>query len=99
MIDWNHRIADVGIMLGEREAWRHGIATDAIGIVCTIAREEFRLRKLSAGCDAANDASRKAFAHAGFAVEAVRKAHMLLEGRPEDVVVMGSQLRTINPDG
>lgn len=91
-IDWNHRIADVGIMLGEREAWGHGIATEAIRLVCAIARDELGLRKLSAGCYAANEASRGAFEHAGFEVEAMRRAHMLLEGRPEDVVVMGKLL-------
>lgn len=92
LIDWNHRIADVGIMLGERGAWGHGIATDAIKLVCTISREELGLRKLNAGCYAANAASRKAFEHAGFEVEAVRKAHVLLEGRAEDVVLMGKLL-------
>ena len=91
-IDWNHRIADVGIMLGDREAWGHGIASEAIKLLCTIARQELGLRKLSAGCYATNDASRKAFVHAGFEIEAVRKAHMLLDGRPEDVVVMGKLL-------
>ena len=46
------------------------------------------LRKLTAGCYADNKGSRIAFERAGFAVEAVRRAHFVSDGRLEDLVLL-----------
>jgi [ribosomal protein S5]-alanine N-acetyltransferase len=88
-IDRNHKLGEIGIMIGDRAAWGRGIGTAAIRRIADIAGHELGLRKLSAGCYAANLASRKAFERAGFAVEAVRPAHFLLDGAPEDTLLLG----------
>jgi RimJ/RimL family protein N-acetyltransferase len=88
-IDRNHGFAEIGIMVGDREAWGRGVATAAIARIADIARHELGLRKLSAGCYAANAGSRRAFEKAGFAVEGVRRAHALLDGKPEDTILLG----------
>lgn len=88
-IDRPHGLAEIGIMIGDREAWGQGMATAAIRRISSIAFEELGLRKLSAGCYASNVASRKAFESAGFIVEAIRPAHALVDGRPEDTVLLG----------
>jgi len=88
-IDRHHATADVGILVGDRAAWGQGVASAAIGLVCGIARNQLNLRKLTAGCYASNGGSRRAFEKAGFVVEGVRPAQFLLDGRPEDLVLMG----------
>lgn len=88
-IDRHHATADIGILVGDQAAWGQGIATAAIGLVCDIARDQLRLRKLTAGCYASNGGSRRAFEKVGFAVEGVRPAQFLFNGRPEDLVLMG----------
>jgi RimJ/RimL family protein N-acetyltransferase len=88
-IDRAHGLGEIGIMIGDRAAWGRGIGARAINLIVGIARHELGLRRLTAGCYASNVGSRKAFEKAGFAVEAVRPAHYLLDGAPEDAVLMG----------
>lgn len=87
-IDRNHELGEVGIMIGDRDAWGRGIASGAIMRLADIARAELGLRKLTAGCYASNVGSVRAFEKAGFAIEARRPAHVLSRGQPEDIVLM-----------
>ena len=91
-IDRQHRLGEVGILIG-RVAWGQGIASEAIGLLARIAAAELGVRKLSAGCYAANTGSERAFVRAGFAVEGRRPAHVLLDGRPEDTILLGRLLQ------
>ncbi|MET0311562.1 MAG: GNAT family protein [Burkholderiaceae bacterium] len=91
-IDRRHGLGEVGILVGEPQAWGRGIASGAIAQLAAIAREELGLRKLTAGCYASNEGSSRAFAKAGFAIEGRRPAHFVLDGRPEDLVLMGRLL-------
>ncbi|MGH8131440.1 MAG: GNAT family N-acetyltransferase [Steroidobacteraceae bacterium] len=87
-IDRNHGLGEIGLMIGDRGAWGRGIASDAISIVCAIAGRQLGLRKLTAGCYASNVGSARAFAKAGFQVEALRRDHFMLNGRSEDLLLM-----------
>jgi [ribosomal protein S5]-alanine N-acetyltransferase len=91
-LDPHHGSAEIGIMIGDRAAWGRGVAREAIERIAAIARSQLRLRKLSAGCYASNAASERAFVKAGFVVEGRRAAHYLLDGRPEDGVMLGRLL-------
>ena len=91
-IDRRHGQGEIGVLVGEPEAWGRGLASGAIAQLASIAREELGLRKLTAGCYASNAGSERAFVKAGFAVEGRRPAHFLLDGRPEDLVLMGRLL-------
>ncbi|MFM9879528.1 MAG: GNAT family N-acetyltransferase [Burkholderiaceae bacterium] len=91
-IDRRHGLGEVGIMLGDTQAWGLGIASAAIAQLALIARDQLQLRKLSAGCYASNQGSARAFVKAGFAVEAQRPQHFLIDGQPEDLVLLGRLL-------
>ncbi|WP_120716804.1 GNAT family N-acetyltransferase [Tsuneonella amylolytica] len=88
-ISRQHETGDIGIMIGASEAWGRGIATRAIRLICAIARDELGLRKVTAGCYASNVGSERAFERAGFAIEGRRPAQFLLDGKPEDMILMG----------
>jgi [ribosomal protein S5]-alanine N-acetyltransferase len=88
-----HRLGEVGILLGETDVWGKGIASKAISMIIKIARTELDLRKLTAGCYASNFGSQKAFLKAGFYIEGQRKDHFLLNGKPEDIILMAAFLR------
>ncbi|MDO9486776.1 MAG: GNAT family N-acetyltransferase [Sphingomonadaceae bacterium] len=92
-IDTRYRTAEIGLMIGDREAWGKGLATQAIGAVADIAAEELGLRKVTAGCYARNIGSERAFVRCGFAIEGRRVAQVICDGEPEDLVVMGKLLR------
>ncbi len=91
-IDRQHGTADIGILIGERAVWGRGVATRAIALLAAIAANQLGLRKLTAGCYAANGGSERAFVRAGFTVEGRRPAQFLMGGTPEDMVLMGRLL-------
>lgn len=88
-IDRQHGRGEIGLMIGDREAWGRGIATEAIGLIAAIGERELGLRKMTAGCYASNIGSAKAFQRCGFAVEGIRRGHFLLDGQPEDLILLG----------
>lgn len=87
-IDHRHGLGEIGLMIGEPEAWGRGIGRSAIARMAAIAFDELGLRKLTAGCYASNVGSEQAFLRAGFHREGVRGAHFLLDGQPEDLVLL-----------
>ena len=91
-IDRRHGLGEIGILVGEPDAWGRGIASSALLALSAIAQNQLALRKLTAGCYASNVGSRKAFERAGFTVEGVRRNHFLLDGNPEDLQLLGKWL-------
>ena len=91
-IDRRHGLGEIGLMIGDRTAWGRGVGSRASDIVSNIAAHELGLRKVTAGCYASNGGSKRAFEKVGFVVEAVRPAHFLFDGMPEDLVLLGRQL-------
>lgn len=87
-----HGLAEVGILIGEKEVHGKGIATQTLLMIARIARDELRLRKLTAGCYDSNKGSQRAFIKAGFVVEARRPEHFMLDGKPEALTLMGRNL-------
>ena len=76
-INRRHLLGDIGIIIGRREFWGKGIATEAISLLRDYAFSEMGLHKLAAGCYSTNLGSAKAFEKAGFALEGRRPNHSL----------------------
>jgi ribosomal-protein-alanine N-acetyltransferase len=91
-IDHRHGLGEIGLLLGEPQAWGRGIGSEAIAGICEIAHTQLGLRKITAGCYASNVGSEKAFLKAGFEVECRRRAHFILDGQPEDLILMARWL-------
>lgn len=70
-----HSRADIGLMIGDREAWGKGFATEAIAAVTRHAHEDLGLAKVTAGIYASNLGSIAAFLKAGFVEEARLSRH------------------------
>lgn len=87
-----HGTAEVGILIGDREAWGRGIATRVLDVVAGIAKRELGLRKLTAGCYEDNVASIKAFERAGFLQSGRRVAQFALDDRFQDHVLLERML-------
>ena len=73
-INWYHRLAEIGIMIGEKDCWGKGYAAEAISLLADFAFSKLNLHKLTAGCYEQNQGSLKAFQKAGFEVEEVKKS-------------------------
>lgn len=88
-----HKNADIGILIGEKDCWGKGYATEAIKLLSDHAFRKLKLHKLTAGCYANNTGSAKAFEKAGFELEGRRKGQWRCDGKYVDGLLFGK----INP--
>jgi RimJ/RimL family protein N-acetyltransferase len=79
-IDQMHRRGDVGLLIGDKNAWGKGYATEAIELATRFAFEELNVNKLTAGMYAPNVGSYKAFIKAGWREVGILKAHCFYKG-------------------
>lgn len=75
-IDPHHKVGSIGIMIGDKESWGKGFATEAIQLLTSYAFDSLRLHKITAGAYENNVGSAKAFLKLGFFEEGRRKKHM-----------------------
>jgi len=88
-INWIHRRASVGIVIGETDCFGQGYATEAIGLIVDFAFGKIGLHKLTAGCYEPNLGAEKAFQNNGFSVEGIRKDHAICNGNYVDIFELG----------
>lgn len=86
---WRYLRADIGIVIGDKNYWGRGLATEAIRLLCDIAFYDLGLRRVQAGAYGENMGSVKAFEKAGFRVEGVLRDYWLAGEKPMDNVVLG----------
>ena len=82
----HHETCDVGIIIGARDYWGGGYGQDAWNALIRWLISEGGVRKLTAGCLAANRAMITLMERSGMAREAVRVGQELLDGEPCDIV-------------
>lgn len=87
-ISWIHRTADIGLVIGEKEFWGRGYATEAIRMLTEYAFKTLNLRKVWAGAYAGNVGSIQAFIKAGYEKECTRTAHLFCNGVYEDDIIL-----------
>jgi [ribosomal protein S5]-alanine N-acetyltransferase len=68
-IDFKNRSGEIGVMIGEQEAWGKGYASKSIGMLCEAFFMEGILSKVTAGVSERNIGSMKAFEKNGFLIE------------------------------
>ena len=84
-----HNRADLGFLIGAREEWGKGFATEAIVAISQYAITELRVSKLTAGCYGSNRGSARALEKAGFIQEARLPKHWSCDGVREDGLLFG----------
>jgi ribosomal-protein-alanine N-acetyltransferase len=87
-INCMHLNADIGFLIGEKEYWGKGIATDVILHISKFA-SSIGIKKLYAGAYIENRGSINALIKAGFTQEGELAKHVVLMGRRTNVVIMG----------
>ena len=88
-----YKHADIGIIIGRRECWGKGYATEAIKYVTEYGFSTLDLHKIYAGAYAHNVGSIKAFQKAGFKMAYTKKDEVIFNDEYEDCVY----LEMINP--
>lgn len=88
-VNWTHHFAEVGLLIGEKDCWDQGYATEAIRLLRRFAFDELGLHRLQAGCYDTNPGSSRAFQKAGFVKEGHRHGQFLSEGRYVGQLLLG----------
>jgi ribosomal-protein-alanine N-acetyltransferase len=89
-INYNHWTADIGFLIGDREYWGKGIASEAISLLVNFGFKR-GFRKITAGAYENNFGSAKAMLNAGFEVEGVRRNQIVFNGERSGVTLFGIQ--------
>jgi ribosomal-protein-alanine N-acetyltransferase len=84
-----HRFAEIGLMIGDKNCWGMGYATEAIKTIVGYAFSTLNLNKLIAGCYQTNIGSTKAFEKAGFVIEGIHKKHFYCDDEFIDSIRLG----------
>lgn len=88
-IDRRTLTADLGILIGDRNYWGSGVATDALSTLAEYLFQELGLRRLTAGLLEPNRAMLRVFEKLGFVREGVFRKHDLYEGEYVDHIHLG----------
>jgi RimJ/RimL family protein N-acetyltransferase len=88
--------ADIGILIGRREAHGRGFAGEAWrGVMAHLFASG--IRKVEAGCMATNAPMVAIFKSSGMTLEGRRPAHFQLDGAPVDLILAGKPAATEQP--
>lgn len=81
-----HKVADMGIMIGEKTVWGQGFGYDSWSLVIDYVLNDSCVRKVTAGTLRRNKPMIKLMERSGMTLEATRLAQQLFEGSEEDVL-------------
>ncbi|QYK50778.1 MAG: GNAT family N-acetyltransferase [Anaerolineales bacterium] len=87
-IDWVHRNAEVGIMIGEKAHWNQGYGTEAMQLLQQIGFETLNLHRIYLRAYERNQAGLRAYEKAGFQLEGRQRHAQYDEGVYSDVLMM-----------
>jgi RimJ/RimL family protein N-acetyltransferase len=86
-IEWRHQHAELGYVIGERDQWGKGCATDSVKLSTTYAFLELGLEKVWAQVVAGNAASQRALERNGYRQCALFRRDRYVEGCWHDLWV------------
>lgn len=92
-IDRENQVGDMGILIGAKDVWRKGYASEAWAAVMDWCFKVLKLRKLECGTMLANIGMRKAAVKCGMEPEGARLAHFLLDGETQDLLLYGKKAK------
>jgi ribosomal-protein-alanine N-acetyltransferase len=86
-INWRNRWATGGLLIGDRSAWGHGYATDAVRVRTRFAFGELGLHRIEG--HTMNPAMKRVFEKTGYQHEGVARRKFWRDGRYHDVDLFG----------
>lgn len=84
-IDWPNAHGTTGIIIGAKDKWRRGIASEAMRLRTAYAFRELNLHKLMTEAFVENAASRRALEKNGYRTIGTRRDHFFTRGRWNDI--------------
>lgn len=88
-INDHHKIAELGIVIGDKSYWGKGVATEVVKAVVAHAFEKFGIERISAEAETDNVAIQKVLQSTGFEQDGLFKSARIKNGKRIDVVHFG----------
>ena len=88
-IHWQHRRADLGILIGEGEFQGRGLGREAVSLLLEYGFQRLNLHKITLGVDAEHAQAVRLYESLGFKTEGTLPQHLFREGKYRDKYVMG----------
>jgi len=88
-IDWYHRKATVGLMIGNKEYWGKSYGTEAMKLIVEYGFIRLGLNKIWSALIYTNKASQRMCENAGFIVEGCDRSSLLFRGDYYDALYVG----------
>jgi len=88
-INWVHRRAYLGLLIGNKNYWGKGYATEACDLIVWYAFNRLNIHKLSVALSEDNVSALKVYKKLGFQIEGTRKQECYKEGKYFDAIDMG----------
>ncbi len=85
-VDEVHKVADVGILIGEKQAWKQGLGLEAWSAVCKWLLDKGGMRKVTAGTLSINDDMLCLMRRGGMVEDAQCRKQCLFEGKEVDII-------------
>ena len=89
MYDTVSRVVDWGILIGEKERWGQGLATEALALSVRFAFEKWNAHKVTLGLVEGHGFAFRAYESAGFVQEGRQRRQVFEDGRYVDAILMG----------
>jgi len=86
-VNWIHKFGDISLVIGDKDCWGKGYASEAISLISKFAFSTLNMHKLVAGIYEQNIGSAKAFEKAGYHKESTFKKHWYVDGKFYDEYV------------
>lgn len=81
-----HGLADIGIMIGDKNQWGKGTGLDAWLTLMDYLFTKCQIRKVTGGTLRPNVAMVKVMEKSGMTLESTRPKHYIIDGEPQDVL-------------
>jgi RimJ/RimL family protein N-acetyltransferase len=85
-IDFTNENSDLVTLIGDRNYWGKGLATEAIAVGSQLAFDVYGIRKLCGSIISKNVGSIKSYTRAGWQIECIRKNHYKIDGELQDEI-------------
>jgi RimJ/RimL family protein N-acetyltransferase len=87
--DQKANLAELGILIGNKNYWGKGIAYEACKLVIHYGFNEMNLRKIYLAVYESNPAAKKVYEKLGFVIEGTLRKHVVVKGEMQDKYLMG----------
>ncbi len=87
-IDWQNRLAEIGIHIGEKSYWNQGFGTKVLRLMLKHGFETLNLHRVWLRVFENNQRALRAYEKAGFTLEGKFREAQFIEGKYVDVMIM-----------